>query len=293
VQNGRLAVDVPKQMVYELHLPNDEDKWVFHATDKIAVRFNKENDTVVSMSMFQNGNENVLVRASTREGSDLPTIDELLALHERGSGTANIAALGNIRMAGTVRFVHQGMAGTTIDIVSGLDRYFQKLDFGKFGYIITADDSEHAVTVSAFHEFAELKGKYARQMRLQNPLVPMADWRKLFEKIEPQRVDLVDGKKVYVIELSAGDDLDRTVWLDADTGLVLKEELRQWLKGLGAIKATLTYDDYRDVQGVKFPFKVSMEHDINGRMVAEFTSIETNVDLPPDAFVLKPSAPPE
>src|SRR5204863_6619528 len=40
-KNGRLAVDVPKQMVYELHLPDEDGHRAFRAKKTISVKFNE------------------------------------------------------------------------------------------------------------------------------------------------------------------------------------------------------------------------------------------------------------
>jgi CubicO group peptidase (beta-lactamase class C family) len=56
VQNGRLAVDVPGQIIYELHGPDESGKRPFTLTDTISVRFNRDSaGAVYSMSMYQAG----------------------------------------------------------------------------------------------------------------------------------------------------------------------------------------------------------------------------------------------
>ena len=55
-QNGKLAVDVPRQTIYELRSENEEGKWVFSMTDTIAVSFEKnEAGTARLMRLHQNG----------------------------------------------------------------------------------------------------------------------------------------------------------------------------------------------------------------------------------------------
>lgn len=56
VQNGKLAVDVPRQTIYELKPENEEGKWAFAITDTIAVSFEKnEAGAVQLMRLHQNG----------------------------------------------------------------------------------------------------------------------------------------------------------------------------------------------------------------------------------------------
>ncbi|MCZ6596981.1 MAG: serine hydrolase, partial [Planctomycetota bacterium] len=63
VKDERLAVDVPGQIVYTLHPPDDEGKWFFTLTDAIAVSFERDADGAVQvMHMHQGGLEFELPR---------------------------------------------------------------------------------------------------------------------------------------------------------------------------------------------------------------------------------------
>ncbi|MFC2069356.1 hypothetical protein ACFLTP_10190 [Chloroflexota bacterium] len=54
VQNGRLAVDVPGQQVFELKEPDEEGKWYFAITNDVAISFeHDEADNVIGMKMYQ------------------------------------------------------------------------------------------------------------------------------------------------------------------------------------------------------------------------------------------------
>ncbi|UCD46175.1 MAG: serine hydrolase [Candidatus Bathyarchaeota archaeon] len=54
VQNGRLAVDIPNQLVFELKEPDDEGKWRFRITDEIAVSFELDDSgDVVAMKLHE------------------------------------------------------------------------------------------------------------------------------------------------------------------------------------------------------------------------------------------------
>ena len=57
IQNNRLAVGVLGQMVFDLSPPDEEGKWVFRATDKIAVEFNESDVGVESMTRYEAGQE--------------------------------------------------------------------------------------------------------------------------------------------------------------------------------------------------------------------------------------------
>jgi len=49
VVNGHLAVDIPSQLVFELHDPDEEGRWKFKMTDEIAVSFERDADSIVNL----------------------------------------------------------------------------------------------------------------------------------------------------------------------------------------------------------------------------------------------------
>lgn len=56
ISDGKLAVDVPGQMVFKLLPPDEEGKWQFEMTDEIKVSFVKNDaDEVVAMKLYQAG----------------------------------------------------------------------------------------------------------------------------------------------------------------------------------------------------------------------------------------------
>jgi hypothetical protein len=56
VVNGHLAVDIPSQLVFELHDPDEEGRWKFKMADEIAVSFERDADGIVNlMKIYQAG----------------------------------------------------------------------------------------------------------------------------------------------------------------------------------------------------------------------------------------------
>ena len=65
-------------------------------------------------------------------------------------------------------------------------------------------------------------------------------------------VEVVNGKKAYKIKVTD----NKTVYYDLETGLKIQEVNVQEMQGQ-QISQTLILDDYKEVSGVKFPFKMS------------------------------------
>lgn len=73
VKDGKLAVDVPGQRIYEIKAPDAEGKWYFALTDQIAVSFKKEDaDKAISMTMYQAGFEFECPREGVELKAEVP-----------------------------------------------------------------------------------------------------------------------------------------------------------------------------------------------------------------------------
>lgn len=64
----------------------------------------------------------------------------------------------------------------------------------------------------------------------------------------------VDGRQANVVRLSTPKGVEFKLFFDQSTGLLIREEITS-----EEISRAFTYDDFRDVSGIKFPFRVKIE----------------------------------
>ncbi len=119
--------------------------------------------------------------------------------------------------------------------VSMAGNVLQKVVFnGETGYMtgqgqrLDYDEKQNASAKAEAVPFMELKAKNAK-----------------LERVEP-----VDGKEAYVISYD-----DTESYYDKDSGLKIKDVSTQEMMGQ-TITSTITYDDYKEVEGIKFPFTI-------------------------------------
>lgn len=285
-RNGRLAVDVPGQMIYDLHLPNDEGKWVIRMNDKIALRFDAdEHGAINQVTFFQDGRERSLPRVSTDPGAAPPTLDEIMALHGKACGTEQAAALGPARVIGTFSMPNQGIFDARFEaLCADPTRFLQHIDFGKFGWMKVTVDGTTGWTDSAFQPGETLPPDAVAATRFQNPFLPVLKWNDHFEKVEIARVDKLDDRDVVVIEVTAAKDARCSVFVDREHGTVPKIEYMTVIPDVASIKTIQKLTDWRDIHGFKFPHHWQIENDLFGKTVVQITSIEPIASVPADAF---------
>jgi len=89
--------------------------------------------------------------------------------------------------------------------------------------------------------------------------------------------DSVDGHDVYVVQGSGGGQLLGTFYFDKKTHLLVRY-VRRTPSPVGRITIQQDFDDYRDVNGIKFPFKYSFLW-LDGRFTALLSDVKVNVSV--------------
>jgi hypothetical protein len=96
----------------------------------------------------------------------------------------------------------------------------------------------------------------------------------------------VDGRKVYVVKLRRGELPPITVYVDAETGDVLKSEVSVLITGGIGIPMVSRFEDYREVHNIRIPFRTITSNESSGRTVVQYDAIETNLEFDDYIFIL-------
>jgi hypothetical protein len=99
---------------------------------------------------------------------------------------------------------------------------------------------------------------------------------------------LGDDKDLYVIQGQSPSGLPVKLYFDAESGLLVRQ-IRFADAALGLNMTQVDYDDYRDVAGVKMPFKWTWAWQ-SGQGRIELTDVQPNVPVDAARFA-RPAAP--
>jgi len=94
--------------------------------------------------------------------------------------------------------------------------------------------------------------------------------------------DTIDGKAVQVVQGTGPRGLLATLYFDTKTGLLVRM-LRYGRSPIGRVPSQTDYSDYRDVNGIKFPFKYKFSW-LDGRDNYQITDVKTNVPIDESRF---------
>jgi hypothetical protein len=102
----------------------------------------------------------------------------------------------------------------------------------------------------------------------------------------------IDDQDVDVVQGNAGDGIVVTLFFDQKTGLMTRS-MRYTDSPVGKIPVQTDYSDYRDVNGIKVPFKFTQTW-LDGRDSFELTQIRANTNIEASRFARPaPVAPPK
>lgn len=120
---------------------------------------------------------------------------------------------------------------------------------------------------------------------------PLMDYQKKGNKIELLGNDQADGKPAVKLKLTTRDGDIRTYYFDVSTFLLIKwQGIRKSEDQDMPVEST--FSDYRDVNGLKFPFKVDTDSPGSNRAQnLTIEKIELNAQID-DSHFSKPAVPP-
>lgn len=105
--------------------------------------------------------------------------------------------------------------------------------------------------------------------------------------LELTGIEKVGSRQAYVVKVSSPELANATTeYYDVETGLKLKTS-SVVETGQGAMASHQEYADYREVNGIKLPYKVTIEGLMPMVLTMETTSVEVNTKLEPALFVVE------
>jgi CubicO group peptidase (beta-lactamase class C family) len=281
LRDGLMTLEVPGETEYEL-TSADADGWRHLRTlPDVRLRFARGTDSgAATMEFDGTGPTLQLTRLSGLDSDEaLPAAAELEARFDAPARAAALAALGGLRLRGTVRFVHGGAAGTIEILVAADGRARHRVDLGVFGHAVSVVDPRGAGSgweESAFRPFAELEGEQLRHSLRLHPSNLWVGWGAGWDGLTVRRVEEWQGAECAVLGLLAGDRTD-SAWLRLDTLDLVRLETHQPLPGAGTLPTSWQFDDFREIGGLRIPHRIESSNDAEGRTEAVILEVETGV----------------
>ena len=159
----------------------------------------------------------------------------------------------------------------------------QEIKAGGMDQVIIFDGEKGVMNV--MNQKIEVKDKELEALKIEASMDFMLDPESFGIKIFYEGTEKLNGKDVNKLKMIMPSGLRWYTFFDSESGLKLKEQKEmQTQMGLG--EQTLVYEDYKEIEGVKYPHKIVQS--FGGQSIeVTVSSIKVNKGLADDLFVIR------
>jgi hypothetical protein len=116
----------------------------------------------------------------------------------------------------------------------------------------------------------------------------IVNWRKYYKEVKCVGEETVGGKACYKVVLAPNHGEPETRYYDKASNLMVRAKITRLFTNMPSMPVEMTLSDYRAVDGVLLPHRIEQQFEQCGstrERVLVTTTIEHNVELPPDRFL--------
>jgi len=212
------------------------------------------------------------------------TAEQVLADYVKAiGGKGNIEKIKDVTI--TSNATVQGMPLTMVQQQKGRDKFaMQVLMQNNPIQRVVINGDKGKMESPMQHLKKEIAKEELASQKLEADLFPVLQYDKLGIKTKLTGMEKVDGQEAYTVEVMLPNGQKSLHYFAKDSGLRLKE-VNNLESPQGVVMQTKNYSQYKEVNGVKFPYVV--ETSIGPQVIkAEVQNIEVNKNLPDDTFKL-------
>ncbi|HEV7607969.1 MAG TPA: hypothetical protein VGO61_11560 [Steroidobacteraceae bacterium] len=283
----RLALELPWRSLRELNKTAEKDVWSYVTKPANLVKFHRDGAGPATAMELRQDEIATLPRFEPEKG--LPTLDQLFARRPDPQHAKKLAALGTIRMSGSIeRTTSQGKGSFEI-LSAGEDRSRVKLKLDGGEAQIVVAGNRVWIRPQPSSTVQEMPEDMARATRLGGLLPASGDWRDEFKQVRVLKRIELDGKSVFLVHAAPAQGRQRLIYLDAENGLTRGYDEVYEVPGVGMVGCETRFADYREIEGVQIPFKSMVKYSMPklGTWTYQVEKVETRLKLEKDPFTIK------
>src|SRR5215831_7896020 len=221
------------------------------------------------------------------------TADEVVekALTAMG-GRAALGKLTSRSATGTISInTPMGDVAGTVELYNkapNKSRSVVKIDLSNFGVGQVLQDQRFDGTVGyaidSLNGNREITGDQLEAMRATTFPTPLLGYKEAGARVELTGKEKVADKDAYVLRFTPKAGPASRIFLDAESYMLVKTIITLNIPQLGTdVEQSSLFSDYRDVDGVKTPFRVQSVNQLQSLTIT-LTKVENNTPIPDSSF---------
>ncbi len=213
----------------------------------------------------------------------LPTVDQVLDKYVEALGGKAALEKATSRVSkGSFELPEMGASGTVTVYAKAPDKTAVVVDIPSFGVIKQAFDGTVSWEDNPMSGLTEKSGAALATAKREASFRRELELKTQYKQWEIKGKQKLGDQDVYVMVATPDQGAVETWYFDAATGLLARVDAeREGPQGTALIQAS--FKDYRDVEGVKIPFRI--EQVMPGMtIITKMDEVKQNVDIPDSQF---------
>jgi len=185
---------------------------------------------------------------------------------------------------GTLEYPAQGLKAKITRYASEPNNYLASVEIAGIGKIDTGVTDgvawENSVVLGARIKSGEEKALAMREAAFN----AIANWRKLFPKVETTGAESVDGVGCYKVLLTPAEGRTETRYFSRQTGLLVKVTTVA-VTQMGDVPVEMRFSGYKEANGILAPSEVTQKA-AGQEFTVSIESVRVNEEIPASTFAL-------
>jgi CubicO group peptidase (beta-lactamase class C family) len=218
------------------------------------------------------------------------TVDELMVKTiEAAGGAANWRKITSRVTIADIDLVNQGVKGNATSYAKFPNKSATETTMTALGKTIAKGfdffDGTNGEEVYTFAPVEKYAGKKLEDVKLDSDIYSILDWKTNYKSVEVKGTEKVGDEDSYIVELTPEKGTKVTEYYSTKTFLLLKREgVITSSTSSSSLPYSVVFSDYRDVDGVKLPFKSVNSSSSMGDVVSVVKSVKHNVAIDDKIF---------
>jgi CubicO group peptidase (beta-lactamase class C family) len=288
--DGKVTFTVPGQQPYTLNEKSKDNYSLSPLPDTYSIKAKRDAaGKVVSVTVMQPEGEFEFKR---KDDKDIPkiSVDEIMQKSiEAAGGEANLRKITTRVTEYDVDLENQGVKATAISYAKAPNYSATETTMMALGKSIATGweyfDGGGGEEMYSFAPSEKYSGKRLEDVRLSADFYGPLNWKSNYKKVEFKGTGKVEGEEVYIVRFEPEKGTNFVEYYSTKNFVLLKREgTIPSSTSQQTLPYSITFSDYRDVDGVKLPFKTVNNSISNGNIVTVIRSVKHNVPVDDATF---------
>jgi CubicO group peptidase (beta-lactamase class C family) len=290
---GKITFNIEGQQPYALGEKSKDEFNLTPLPSSYYLKVKRDSaNKATSIVVVQPEGEFEFKRIDGKSGENAPkiTVDELMAKSIAASGgEANWRKLSSRVTVSEIDAVHQGVKGLATSYAKSPNKSATDTTLTAVGKTIAkAWDFFDGTTGEELYTFAPVEkyaGKKLEDARINADFYGMLNWKTNYKTIEVKGTEKVGDEECFAVELTPEKGTKSTEYYSTKSFLLMKK------KGIipsstseNSQPYSVIYSDYREVDGIKFPFKTTNTTAAMGDIISVVKSVNHNIKVDDNLF---------